>query len=139
MSVPLVLHQGDSFWQRSSMAGTSPVVVKLSEQRPAGHQTSDHLARLWANQQIGEHLRAGSKDRESLIALAQEYQLVTPISGAVVLETAAQYEAAGLNPVKVQSVPTIPEPETWLLIVVVLLALVILLAKRRPWQTSNPA
>ena len=33
------------------------------------------------------------------LALAMKYQLVTPISGAVVLETQAQYDAAGLQPV----------------------------------------
>jgi hypothetical protein len=136
LSVPLVAHDGEDFWQGAAMAGTSPVVVQRTEQQPGGHQTSDHLARLWANQHIGEQLRAGKTDRDALIALAQEYQLVTPISGAVVLETAAQYDAAGLNPVKVDSVPSIPEPETWLLIIMAMLALLILLMKRRPWQAG---
>jgi len=57
--------------------------------------------------------------------MATAYQLVTPVSGAVVLETKEQYEAAGLEPVKPGSVPTIPEPETWAMIIVALLILVL--------------
>lgn len=52
--------------------------------------------------------------------LAQRYQLVTPVSGAVVLETRQQYTDAGLEPVPAGSVPTVPEPETWMLILLVL-------------------
>ncbi len=57
------------------------------------------------------------------VALASRYQLVTPVSGAVVLETQQDYAAAGLEPVAPGSVPTIPEPETWALMIVALLAL----------------
>jgi hypothetical protein len=45
---------------------------------------------------------------------------VTPISGAVVLETQAQYDQFGLRPVEAGTVPTIPEPEEYLLFGVVL-------------------
>ena len=50
--------------------------------------------------------------------LAVRYQLVTPVSGAVVLETAEQYRAAGLEPVNPGSVPTIPEPEMMVLLII---------------------
>jgi len=43
--------------------------------------------------------------------------VVTPISGAVVLETQTQYQTAGLKPVDAQSVPAVPEPSTWVLLV----------------------
>lgn len=85
-------------------------------------QTSDHLARLWAHQEVTNLLSADKADAQAL-ALAQRYQLVTAVSGAVVLETQAQYDAAGLSPVAQGSVPTIPEPETWLLLGLVLLVL----------------
>jgi len=51
-------------------------------------------------------------------SLAVRYQLVTPVSGAVVLETAEQYRAAGLQPVDAGTVPTIPEPEMVALLIV---------------------
>jgi hypothetical protein len=77
---------------------------------PAGaHRTSAHLARLWAHE---ESIRTG--DRE----LAARYRLVTPLTGAVVLESAAQYKAAGLTAAMPGTVPTVPEPETWALMIV---------------------
>ena len=45
------------------------------------------------------------------LSLAVRYQLVTPVSGAVVLETAEQYRQPVLQPVDAGTVPTIPEPE----------------------------
>lgn len=85
-------------------------------------KTSKHLARLWANEEI-RRLIARQAPRDAMISLAQDYQLVTPISGAVVLETQQQYDEAGLQPAPSGSVPTIPEPETWMLISVALSAL----------------
>ena len=90
----------------------------------AADKTSDHLARLWAHEQIlALALSSTPKARENAIELAQRYQLVTPLSGAVVLETQRQYEAAGLQPVEAGSVPTIPEPEQWALLAAALLIL----------------
>jgi hypothetical protein len=57
---------------------------------------------------------------------------VTPVSGAVVLETKAQYAEAGLAPTdgsEGPNVPTVPEPGTWALILS--LALALLIARRR--------
>ncbi|MEI6196927.1 MAG: PEP-CTERM sorting domain-containing protein, partial [Verrucomicrobiota bacterium] len=50
--------------------------------------------------------------------LAAGHQLVTPFSGAVVLETKQQYEQNNLTPVDPQSVPVVPEPSTWVLLIV---------------------
>ena len=60
------------------------------------------------------------------------YQLVTPVSGAVVLETQAQYDQAGLKPVDPDSVPIVPEPETWMLIGVCLVVLLTAVLRGRP-------
>lgn len=77
----------------------------------SGAETSDHLARLWANDEVARILFPRD---ESLTAdarsLAIQYQLVTPVTGAVVLESAEQYRASGLHPVNAGTVPTIPEP-----------------------------
>ena len=79
----------------------------------SGKETSLHLARLWARDEV---LRlAGARKFNEAMQLAARYQLVTAVSGAVVLETKAQYERAGLNPAEAATVPVVPEPETWLL------------------------
>jgi hypothetical protein len=74
------------------------------------------------------HRRAGrvscssgdAKARDQAVALAAAYRLVTPVSGAVVLETRADYVANGLTPPDAAAVPTIPEPATWALLLLVL-------------------
>jgi hypothetical protein len=76
-------------------------------------ESSLHLARLWANENV-THLKAHNKSVEAA-KQASLYQLVTPVSGAVVLETQQQYAQTGLTPVDPQSVPAIPEPGTWAL------------------------
>jgi hypothetical protein len=82
-------------------------------------ETSDHLARLWANDEVAR-IRALKDESltDEATALAVRYQLVTPVSGAVVLETAEQYRASGLQPVEAGTVPTIPEPEMVALLIV---------------------
>jgi hypothetical protein len=83
-------------------------------------QTSDHLARLWANDEVARILTArDEKLNSAAITLAAQYQLVTPVTGAVVLESAQQYKDAGLTPVDPGTVPTIPEPEIVVLLIVV--------------------
>lgn len=77
-------------------------------------ETDLHLARLWALDEV-RRLRAERKVDEA-VQLAARYQLVTPISGAVVLENQQQYQQTGLQPVDAQSVPSIPEPGTGALI-----------------------
>ncbi len=112
--------------------------IKLAEAGAlsAAEKTSDHLVRLWANEWVNDEIlkllhAPKAQSRENIIKLAQQYQLVTPVSGAVVLETQQQYDAAGLEPVAPGSVPTIPEPETWALIAVVLFVLAYAYQRRR--------
>lgn len=82
-----------------------------SKEKPAGlpvRESSFHLARLWANQAVADAIVAG--DPIEAVNLAQRYQLVTAVSGAVVLETKEQFNEAGLAPVDPATVPTVPEP-----------------------------
>lgn len=81
-----------------------------------GVRTSDHLARLWA---AGEVAELSAAHHDDAVELATRYRLVTPVSGAVVLESAAQYEAAGLDPGGSPALgsPSVPEPETWAMLV----------------------
>ena len=84
-----------------------------------GVETSDHLARLWANDEVARILAPRNDElRDAAITLAARYQLVTPVSGAVVLETEQQYRANDLKPVDAGTVPTIPEPEMIVLFIV---------------------
>lgn len=95
-------------------------------------ETSAHLARLWANDEVTRILSARDASlNEAAMMLAVRYQLVTPVSGAVVLETAAQYDAAGLKPVEPGTVPTIPEPEMLMLLAVAGVFLIWLLFRKK--------
>ena len=85
----------------------------LGEESSTG---SSHIVRLWAFQEIKRLIKA--RRIADAVKLANLYQLVTPISGAVVLETKEQFADAGLTPADPASVPTIPEPSTWILLVV---------------------
>ncbi len=99
---------------------------------PTAKETSAHLAKLWANDEI-ERLTTAKEQKgaEDAVKLATLYQLVTPVSGAVVLETKEQYQRAGLEPVEAGTVPTIPEPEAWLLIAIVAVIFLWMLYRRK--------
>ena len=100
------------FVRTSKKAASQPATSEAFE-------TSDHLARLWANDEVARILSVRDQSlNNAATILAVRYQLVTPVSGAVVLETAEQYRAAGLEPVNPGSVPTIPEPEMMVLLII---------------------
>ncbi len=92
-------------------------------------ETSQHLVRLWANDEVLRLLRKG--DEAAATNLAVKNQLVTRVSGAVVLETQQQYDQFGLKPVDPNTVPTIPEPEEYLLFGVILAAAAYLFWRNR--------
>lgn len=115
------------------LARREKVLQALPPGRPA-EQTSDHLARLWAHDEVQRLLYTERASRESVIELAHDYQLVTPVTGAVVLETQEQYDAAGLTPVPEGTVPSIPEPEEWALIVIAVIVLLYAWRRRQVVQ-----
>ncbi|MBE0534338.1 MAG: hypothetical protein IH624_01625 [Phycisphaerae bacterium] len=148
----------DGVWQAASLGRTGEVGADLAllfgrwrgdvptfeaERRRAGaeekpsdnaKETSSHLVRLWARDAVEQmRLEGGKENLDEALRVALRYQLVTPVSGAVVLETAAQYKAAGLEPVDPETVPTIPEPEVWALLIIVgvVLGWVVLRDRRR--------
>jgi hypothetical protein len=85
-----------------------------------GAKTSQHLARLWAQAQALEFQQQQTpQSTELAIATASAYHLVTPVTGAVVLQTAQEFTEHGLEPAPPGSVPSVPEPEEWLLLLVV--------------------
>ena len=112
-----------------------------SELAPAGNHASDHLARLWARDEV-ERLLA-TRDpaaREAAQKLALSTQIVTPVSGAVVLETDAQYKTADLAAPDAKNSPVVPEPATYgLLMSAATLAFALLRRRRRPSPARIPA
>jgi hypothetical protein len=76
---------------------------------------SSHIVRLWAFEEINRLIKI--RRFSDAVRLAGIYQLVTPVSGAVVLETQQQFAQAGLTPADPLSVPAVPEPGTWALII----------------------
>ncbi|MEQ1717962.1 MAG: hypothetical protein ABL907_18640, partial [Hyphomicrobium sp.] len=91
---------------------------------------SDHIARLWANETVLTLMAQGESNRAGAVTLATDHRLVTPVSGAVVLETQQQYDESHLTPVTTASVPTVPEPEEWALILLAGLAFLWLMKKQ---------
>jgi len=84
----------------------------------SGKKVWAHLARVWAIE-TAEDTTASTSD-ETRSSLAARYQLVTPLSGAVVLETRQQYADHGLvpgDPSASPQIPNIPEPSTMLLFI----------------------
>lgn len=95
-----------------------------------GTQVWDQLARLWAATTVDDPMAL--PDDAARSQRAAGYQLVTAHSGAVVLETQRQYEEHGLDqvdPASTPSIPNIPEPSTWML--VMLAGLMTALRRRR--------
>ncbi|HEU0097653.1 MAG TPA: VIT domain-containing protein [Allosphingosinicella sp.] len=85
----------------------------------AGPAASVHIARLWGAERLTGAANLQGKERSAAIALAHRLNIVTPVSGAVVLETDAQYKNNGLAVPGAGDVPTVPEPGTWALMALV--------------------
>ena len=103
---------------------------------------------LWAWQRVRSLLNIRGRTGESYYTirdeatnLAAEHHIVTPVSGAVVLETQAQYERNGLTPVDQvhnKNVST-PEPSSQLLTLFAIWPVIHLLRRRRrdAWRATN--
>jgi hypothetical protein len=115
--------------------GAAPVttVVRTEVQPDAGGaKGSDHIVRLWARDRVLHLARENLEgNRKAAVDLAVQYRIVTPVSGAVVLETKQQYDESRLTPVSQTTVPTIPEPHEWALMLIACAALLWLTWKRR--------
>jgi len=95
-------------------------LTAASSEANAGPRASKHLERLWARD---EALRlAAHRRRDEAVKLAAKNQLVTPLTGAVVLETKEQYDRHNLQAADPMTVPAIPEPNTLSLVGVGMLA-----------------
>lgn len=80
--------------------------------------TAPYLSALWAADECARLVAAGRSADAS--KLATYFRIVTPVSGAVVLDSAEQYKRAELDPNNPDAnamVPTAPEPGEWVLII----------------------
>ena len=96
-------------------------------------QVWEQLARHAVFTEVMAAFRGRDRVPEAQAQKAALHQLVTPYSGAVVLETQSQYDRAGLKPVDGSTTPQIPttgapEPSRMLLLMVGLMSL---LGRRR--------
>jgi hypothetical protein len=82
-------------------------------------KVSDQLARHWAYTEVMKGFGGTLEAPADKAKLAAHYQLVTPYSGAVVLETKEQFDRAGLAAIDPNTGPKLPgstpEPSTALL------------------------
>jgi hypothetical protein len=61
-------------------------------------ETSSHLARLWAYNEVLKLCAADENERkEEAVRIAADYHIVTRVTGAVVLETQGKYSVASLS------------------------------------------
>ena len=98
-----------------------------------------HLGRLWAAEETVRTYQVGDPvSLEKAQKIALPWQIVTPVTGAVVLETEEQYKENNLKPVDSDSVPTtvkpsvptVPEPGSICCLLLALLVLVLTLVFR---------
>jgi hypothetical protein len=77
-----------------------------------GNETSDQLARLWANDGVARILGAHDNSlREAAIMLAVRYRVVTPASGAVIQDGHAEFDNSDLEPLGFTSFTTVDETD----------------------------
>ena len=98
-----------------------------------GTKSSKHLARLWAKDEVER--RVVARQRDEAVRIAARHQLVTSVSGAVVLESKQQFDEAGLKAADPLTAPTVPEPGVTALLA--LGAVVALVRARRSRATAG--
>lgn len=123
--------QGGPTWRVTRTAGPTDGAVS----------GSIHIARLWAASEATRALGGKPADRTAAVLLARRLNVVTPVSGAVVLATDVEYKENGLAVPGADDVPTIPEPHEWALLAIVAAMLLWLWRRRRanPTQAFAPA
>jgi hypothetical protein len=88
-----------------------------------GKKVWDQLARSWAAATVEDPLNPLTDAARA--ELAASYQMVTPFSGAVVLETQQQYDEHGLTPADgdaTPKIPNVPEPSSGILVLLTITA-----------------
>lgn len=115
----------------------------LRDSNTAKSKAPDHLLRLFAYNKIMQecgrnYFTSGNFIEESLIDIANEAYIVSPVSSLIVLETLNDYERFdieknknSLNNASTQSAGAVPEPHEWALIILLTLTLGYLYYKKK--------
>lgn len=103
-----------------------------------GKEVWDQLARHAVFREVMAVFQGRDRVPEAQAKKAAQHQLVTPYSGAVVLENQQQYDRAGLKPVDASSAPQIPTNTTPEPSSLVLLVLGLLMLNQRRRKSSRP-
>jgi hypothetical protein len=104
------------FRQLSGKVPTLEFVRSVRHQQldPAldGVETSNELAQLWANDEVARIMGARDESlKEAATILALRYKLVTPTSGAVILDTPKQLDSSDLEPLRAFASTEAAEPD----------------------------
>jgi hypothetical protein len=99
---------------------------------------SPHIVRLWAANKLAAGGPYRDDARAEAIALAHQLNIITPVSGAVVLETEDDYKRNGLPVPSTDKVPSVPEPHEWALIAMVIFMVGYVLRRRRRNPFARP-
>lgn len=102
----------------------------LSHAKAEAGANGDAIARVWAAQRVRELLAHETPKRDEALKLAMGVRIVTPVSGAVVLEADADYKAQGL-PVPGTDVLQVPEPSPLSLLAIGIMCLILMVRRRR--------
>ena len=101
-----------------------------------GKRSPPRMAALWA---LGEVERLADTDRAGAMVVGWKYRVISRVTGAVVLETAADYERAGLpqpDSAKQEAggppMVSTPEPGTWVMMAIGL-AVIAVMRSRGQW------
>ena len=105
--------------------------------RVSGEPETSHLSRLYLYSRIMQSFYETGKVSDDLTTEAIKMHIVTPVSGAVVLETDQQYQRANLDPsAGSESIPKIPEPEFYVLLAVSILVMIVVYRSRRTFRCT---
>lgn len=145
-------------WQGEPTRQAFTIAMVLGAGNPADYKSAVSLAPLWAKDQIDKLLfsqanstvtvantvDSGNKWRnpeafKKALAIAKDYRIISSVSGAVVLENKKDYKDNGLEapPAEGSEIPTRPEPETWLLLLVGLGIVFVSLRRRLAVQSAS--
>ncbi|MEQ8221710.1 MAG: VIT domain-containing protein [Candidatus Eremiobacterota bacterium] len=113
---------------------TGHILRKVNLKKEHREVSDEHIGRLWAfnylvearKREIGNKL--SDEEFSETVKLAKDYYMVSPYTALIVLETQEQYKQFGIdrNYNGEMTAPSIPEPETvFMIIVMILIAIVI--------------
>ncbi len=113
---------------------TGHILRKVNLKKEHREVSDDHIGRLWALNYLVEARKReianklSDEEFSETVKLAKDYYMVSPYTALIVLETQEQYKQFGIdrNYNGEMTAPSIPEPETvFMIIVMILIALVI--------------